>query len=201
MDQWLPTRMTLIERLKDWQDQASWQQFFDTYWKVIHSFALRSGLDETEAMDVVQDTLISVAKHLRAFDYDPARGSFKNWLLKMAQWRIRDQFRRRGLSKRFRRKSRDTQAGTDTVERIPAPTAEMWDSDWERNLLDAALTNVKRRVDPQTFQVFDLYVQKDCPPAKIAELFGISVGQVYLAKHRITSMVKDEVQRLQKDLV
>ena len=55
MAQWLPTRVTLIRRLKDWQDQASWQQFFDTYWRIIHSFALRSGLNESETMHVVQE--------------------------------------------------------------------------------------------------------------------------------------------------
>ena len=201
MDPWLPTRLTLIRRLQDWQDQASWQQFFDTYWRVIRSFALRSGLNETEAMDVVQETLLSVAKHLRTFDYDPELGSFKAWLLRLAQWRIRDQYRRRGPFGRFRPISRNTETGTDTVGRIPAPTAQMWDTDWEHNLLDAALVNVKRRIDPKTYQIFQFYVQKNWPPPKIAKAFGIAVNQVYLTKHRITQMIKDEIQRLQKEMV
>ena len=37
-DELLPTRWTLIERLKNWDDQESWRQFFDTYWKLIQGF-------------------------------------------------------------------------------------------------------------------------------------------------------------------
>ena len=95
-DELIPTRATLIQRLKNWQDQSSWQDFFDTYWKLIYGTAIKSGLTATEAQDVVQETMISVAKHMPAFKYDPAIGSFKTWLLNMTRWRITDQLRKRG---------------------------------------------------------------------------------------------------------
>jgi hypothetical protein len=41
-DELLPTRWTLIERLKNWDDQESWRQFFDTYWKLIYGVAIES---------------------------------------------------------------------------------------------------------------------------------------------------------------
>ncbi len=31
-DDLIPTRWTLLSRLRDWDDQASWRQFFDTYY-------------------------------------------------------------------------------------------------------------------------------------------------------------------------
>jgi hypothetical protein len=96
MDELIPTRATLIQRLKDWQDQSSWQDFFDTYWKLIYGVALKGGLTAAEAQDVVQETMISVAKHMPTFEYDPAIGSFKTWLLNMTRWRITDQLRKRG---------------------------------------------------------------------------------------------------------
>jgi len=61
-DDLLPTRLSLLARLKDWQDQQSWREFFDTYWKLIYSVAIQAGLSDAEAQDVVQDTLVSVAK-------------------------------------------------------------------------------------------------------------------------------------------
>src|SRR5213593_1463943 len=91
----LPTRATLLERLKNWQDQASWQQFFDNYWQLIYGVARKAGLTESEAEEVVQETMFSVAKHMPTFKYDPAIGSFKAWLLKMTRWRIIAQFRKR----------------------------------------------------------------------------------------------------------
>jgi RNA polymerase sigma-70 factor (ECF subfamily) len=54
----------LLVRLKDWGDQKSWQDFFDTYWRLIHSVAIKAGLSEAEAQDVVQETVLTVAKKL-----------------------------------------------------------------------------------------------------------------------------------------
>src|SRR5438552_9093962 len=96
-DQLIPTRATLIDRLKNWQDQSSWQEFFDTYWKLIYGVARQAGLTDAEAQDVVQDTMLSVARHMPGFKYDPAIGSFKGWLLNMTRWRIIDQVRKRRL--------------------------------------------------------------------------------------------------------
>src|ERR1700722_16331892 len=90
------TRTTLLQRLKNWEDQSSWQEFFDVYWKLIYSAALNAGLNEAEAQDVVQETMISVAKHMPTFQYDRALGSFKAWLLNLTRWRITDQLRKRG---------------------------------------------------------------------------------------------------------
>jgi DNA-directed RNA polymerase specialized sigma24 family protein len=56
-DEFIPTRATLINRLKNWQDQASWQDFFDTYWKLIYGLARKFGLNEEDAQDVVQETM------------------------------------------------------------------------------------------------------------------------------------------------
>ena len=91
----LATRRSLVERLGDWEDRKRWQQFFDNYWKLIHGTARKAGLTEAEAQEVVQETLITVAKKMDQLKYDPALGSFKGWLLHITRWRIADQFRKR----------------------------------------------------------------------------------------------------------
>ncbi len=48
----IPTRRSLLTRLKQWDDHESWKDFFDTYWKLVYSAAL----NETEAQEVVQET-------------------------------------------------------------------------------------------------------------------------------------------------
>ena len=73
----LPTRSSLLDRLRNWEDQASWQEFFNTYWKFIYSMAIRSGLSEQEAEDGVQETVLSIAKKMPEFVYDPAVCSFR----------------------------------------------------------------------------------------------------------------------------
>jgi len=204
MDELIPTRATLIQRLKDWQDHTSWQDFFDTYWRLIYGTAIKSGLTATEAQDVVQETMISVAKHMPSFKYDPTIGSFKTWLLNMTRWRITDQLRKRGPFAARPSSFDDPATGTRIVDKVVDPMSRdldaLWDMEWEKNLLNAAMAKVKRRLDPQKFQIFDLYVNKEWTPEKVAATFGISVDQVYLAKHRTTELIREEVERLKKEV-
>ncbi len=204
-DELIPTRATLIHRLKDWQDQASWQDFFDTYWQLIYAVAIKRGLTKSEAEDVVQLTMISVAKHMPGFKYDPAIGTFKTWLLNMTRWRITDQFRNRLPLAECHEECTETDVGDskideDTNHALPE-LEKLWDAEWEKNLLHAAVNKARRRLDPKQFQIFDCYVNKEWPPERIAKAFGISSNQVYLAKHRMTALIKEEVERMQKEIV
>lgn len=201
----IPTRATLIQRLKNWQDQSSWQDFFDTYWKLIFSIARKGGLTEAEAQDVVQETMVSVARHMPSFKYDPSVGSFKAWLLNLTRWRMTDQLRKRGPIATFPGSNEETSTSSYLMDKMVDPAShtldQMWDSEWEKNLLNAAISKVKRRLDPQKYQIFDFYVNKEWPAEKVAESFGISVDQVYLAKHRITEMIREEVKRLEREMI
>jgi RNA polymerase sigma factor (sigma-70 family) len=201
-DELIPTRASLIHRLKDWQDNSSWREFFDTYWKLIYGVARRAGLTDAEAQDVVQETMVSVAKHIPNFKYDPALGSFKAWLLTMTRWRIVGQFRKRGPIADPARES-DSSA-PEAVENLADPTSQtidaVWEAEWESTLLAAALAKVRRCVAPEKYQIFDFYVNKDWPPEKVAERFNVSVDQVYLIKHRLTEAIKTEVSRLQEGI-
>src|SRR6266436_5269712 len=94
-DELIPTRWTLIKRLKNWDDQESWRQFFEIYWKLIFGVAMKAGLNHGEAEEVVQTTVMSVCKNIKDFKADPAAGSFKAWLLNLTRWRITDQLRKR----------------------------------------------------------------------------------------------------------
>src|SRR5947209_6974351 len=94
-DQFIATRRSLLSRLKNWHDQASWQEFFDTYAKLIYRIAAKAGLKDAEAQDVVQETALVVAKKMPGFKYDPAIGSFKSWLLLITRRRIEKQLKKR----------------------------------------------------------------------------------------------------------
>ena len=76
-DDFIPTRHSLLSRLKDWDDQESWRDFFDTYWKLIYGVAIKSGMSDIEAQEVVQETVIAVAKKIPEFKTDPAFDLFK----------------------------------------------------------------------------------------------------------------------------
>lgn len=200
-DDSIATRASLLGRLKNWEDQKSWEEFTQTYSRLILGVAVQSGLTEAEARDVEQETLLCVAKTIHEFESDPARGSFKSWLLNLTRWRIADQFRKRpplGMQP----DGTHTGTGTATIERMPDPGVldAAWESEWRKNLLETALSRIGRRVKPKHLQIFDLYAIRHWPAAKVARHLGISVVQVYLVNHRVTKLVKREVAYLEMKL-
>ena len=214
VDELIPTRATLIHRLKDWQDQASWQEFFDTYWKLIYRVAIQGGLTNTEAEDVVQQTMISVAKHMPNFKYDPALGTFKTWLLNMTRWRITDKRRQRQPhlvayheSPAGHEPDEEERENDEKLRKLPkAPEAapdleKVWEAEWEMNLLAAATAHARRRIDPQQYQIFDCHINKGWPVERVAEAFGMTPNHVYVAKHRVAELIKEEAKRLQKEII
>jgi RNA polymerase sigma factor (sigma-70 family) len=201
--EYLPTRWSLLSRLKDWDDQESWRQFFDLYWRLIHNTALQSGLSHAEAQDVVQDVIISVAKKIESFRTDPSAGSFKHWLLKNTQWRIKDQLRQRARQRaRQKMPSSQSEPHTATIEEVADPSAEtlekVWDQEWQRHVMDAVLVRVKNRVKPEMLQLFDLLVVKGWPALKVSRRMGVSLTQVYYARWKVGSLVRQEVRKLEK---
>jgi RNA polymerase sigma-70 factor (ECF subfamily) len=207
----LRTRRSLISRIKDWGDRDSWQQFYDTYSGLIFGAALSAGLNREEAEEVLQETVLTVAKKLRAetghepaFKYNPEMGSFKGWLLNTTRWKITDQFRKRGALIR-RAARRDTRTNrTPTVAQIPDPNNDFeikFDQDYRLTIQEAALERVKRSVKAKHYQVYDLYVLKQWPASKVASFLGLNAGQVFVAKHRVMALMKKEVQRLQKEVL
>ena len=204
LNEFIPTRKSLLTRLKNWDDQQGWREFFDTYWKLIYSVALKAGFSDAEAQDVVQDTIITVARKMRNFHYDPKIGSFKAWLLLNTRSRIAERFRKKKLPIAERSFSQDATSRTATVERIADPAGQdldaVWDSEWKKSLMEQALEAVKKQVAPKQFQIFDLYVLQETPLETITRALGVSAGQVYLAKHRISQVLKEELKKADRRL-
>jgi RNA polymerase sigma-70 factor (ECF subfamily) len=200
----IPTRASLLARLKDWDDSRSWQEFFDTYWRLVYGRARRAELSDQEAQEVVQETVIAVAKRMHEFKYDPAVASFKTWLFQIVSRRIADQYRKR----RRAGPTLEARPAADDDARLTGPEAEAsvhpdeaWEREWEANLLAAAVERVKRRVKPEHFQVFDYHVLQGHSAAETARHLRTNAGAVYLLKHRVRRLVRKEALRLRETLL
>jgi len=195
---WLPTRQTLLSKLKNWDDQSSWREFFNLYWRLIYGVARQAGLSEVEAQDVVQETIVTVAKQIPQFRYDKSKGSFKSWLRKTAHWRIQDQFRRRQRDQHLTTDS----SGADSDAIQPEAAIDngsfdsLWDTEWKQNLIAVAVDRVKKQVTPKEFQVFDLCTNKEWPAGRVAQALHLFRPQVYYVNKKVTRLIEDEAARL-----
>lgn len=204
-DSMLPTRQSLLSRLRDWQDQDGWREFFDTYWRLIYNVARKSGLGDLEAQEVVQATFIYLSRRMPNFRYEPARGSFKSWLRVVTRSRISVYRRTEKAGDALIREPLpgDVSEGESPLEQFPDPAAdaldEVWQREWEENLLSAAFRRLRSKVSAQQLLIFRLATPGDLPSTQVAKKLDVSLAQVYLARHRVGKMLKAEVQKLRRE--
>jgi RNA polymerase sigma-70 factor (ECF subfamily) len=195
-EDFIPTRYSLLSRLQNRDDQDSWKDFFDIYWRLIYSIALKSGLTEAEAQDAVQETIICVAKDIEKFRRDQSLGSFKGWLRNLTRWRIADQLRKREPAVLV--ENAHLQGLSELPDPADAVLEKIWEEEWQSNLMSAAAERVKRRVKEEHYQIFDLNVVRQWPANKVARTLGVNIARVYLAKHRMLALIRKEVRLLEK---
>ena len=193
----IPTRASLLGRLKNSQDQASWLEFFDTYSSLIYGVARKAGLNDAAAKAVLEATMNSVAELMPKFRYDPELGSFKSWLQQIIRLQIISRtLKPRPLSRASARKTAAIES-----DRSGQAVDQMWETEWKTNLQKVAVANVKRRLDPKKYQIYDLQVNKQLPPEKAAAAMGLSVEEVNDAKKKVAEMIQAEVKRLEEKMV
>lgn len=197
------TRKSLIARLENWEDQRTWDEFYQTYWRLIYAVAIKAGLRQDEAFDCVQETILSIAKQSKKNLYDPEQGSFKTWLMNMTRWRINDQFRKRKKDTAMMGGDWDNDRKTAVIDRVEDPDGDilsrLWNVEWKKNIADAALAKVKAQVSPKQYQIFDCYVVKQWEAKQVQRKLNVSMAQVYLAKHRVGAVLKKELAKLEQD--
>jgi RNA polymerase sigma factor (sigma-70 family) len=197
------TRASLLQRVRDWSDNTSWNEFYQIYSQQIHSLALKSGLSLEEAEDVVQATMLGVADRIRDFQYDRAAGSFKAWICAQAKSKVIDTLRRRHRQEHLFPPRDCPTTRTGTVGRLPDPQNDheaFLDRDWNEAVTETALARVRSTVKPKHYQIFDLYVVKQWPLRRISRTLGVSVPHVYVIKSRVSLLLKKQTRRVRAQL-
>jgi RNA polymerase sigma-70 factor (ECF subfamily) len=194
-----------LSRNQHWDDQKSWEDFYQIYQPLIFGAAIAAGLTESEAEDVVSETTIAVAKEIGNFEYHPEKSTFKTWLHGIARHKVADQYRKRlGKGRVLEPISaghEDSAATSAILDSASQVLDEIWDQEWERTLLDAAKERVKRKVRPAQFQIYDYHVLQEHSVRETTRALGVSRATVYLAKHRVGRQMRNQVAYLRTKFV
>ena len=81
------------------------------------------------------------------------------------------------------------------------PLEKLWSEEWESNLMAAALEQVKRQVSAKQYQTFDLHVLQNLSVRDTARTLQVSVASVYMAKMRLTRLLKKQVRALEAKMI
>jgi RNA polymerase sigma-70 factor (ECF subfamily) len=191
------TRRSLLVRLRrDPSDPNAWAELVRHYGPRIHAWCLRWNLQEADAQDVTQDVLLKLAKAMRDFNYDPSR-SFRAWLKTLTNHALSDFLESR---QRAAQGSGDSQV-IDMLHSVEARADLLLrlEEEFDRELLEEAMTRVRLRVEPQTWEAFRLTALEGLSGAEAAERIPMQVAQVFVAKRRVQKMLQDVVAKLDQE--
>jgi RNA polymerase sigma-70 factor (ECF subfamily) len=184
----------LLLRIRDPKDRLAWREFVGVYAPLIHAYGRRRGLQDSDAADLTQEVLYRVARASSAFEYDPARGSFRGWLLAVT---------RNELRKMAARHARQASGAGDTdILRLLEQQADASDEDgWEReyrwNLFQWAANKVRVEFREPTWQAFWRTAVLAAGIDQVARDLGLSPGAVYVARSRVTARIRQEIEAVE----
>lgn len=197
----LETRSSLIQRLKATINGESWEEFFHTYWELIYNVARRAGLSEADAQDIVQETILKVHNSLDRFEYNRKRGTFKGWLRTVTRSRLNDFFKKQQRRPALNQPLEEAADELQNLEDPEGPEIEkIWDEEWNRNLIQAALSRTKKLSSPKQFQIFKCHYIDEWTVRETCRTLGVNAAQVYMAKQRIGKIFREAVETLQEQV-
>jgi RNA polymerase sigma-70 factor (ECF subfamily) len=187
------TRASLILRLPDAEDVEAWDEFVEIYQPFLYRMARRQGFQDADAHELVQEVLAAVARAVDRWVPDRSRGRFRDWLFRIAR-----NFMINFLS---RPKHRSLGTGDSNIARLLEqqcdPTSEPsqeFELEYRREIFRQAAMRVQSMVNENTWQAFWQSSVLDRPIAEVAAELNISRGSVYIARSRVMSRLREQVQ-------
>ncbi len=186
------TQPSLLSRVRDPADDASWREFDAKYRELILRYCRARGLQTSDAEDARQIAMANLAKSLRSFEYQPARGRFRGYL---------GQVVRSAISRHFKRPNEQARAlDTNVLVTVEADDAgqadEVWEREWVRHHYRLAMQTVRAAFDPKSVQIFDRLLAGD-GVSQLASDFQTTTQAV----HKIKQRIRDRLEELIADQI
>ena len=193
-----PTRVTLLARIKDGADADAWREFVHLYGPVVYGFARKRGLQDADAADLMQEVLRSVARNAGKLEYDPKRGTFRGWLYTVTRNKVYNFL----SGQKNRPRAIGDSAAQERLDSVPDRGDDRdddWDVEYQRRLSAKAMDAVRHEFQPNTWKAFWGTAVEGRAAQEVGAELRMSPGAVYVAKSRVLSRLRDEVQRMQAE--
>ncbi len=189
------TTTLLLARLHDSRDEEAWKLFDSRFRGVVLSAALRLGLSQSDAEDAAQDTMYQSIRDYQAGKYDRSRGRLSSWIIAIAHHRIID----------IQRRKKHAMRGGDEVDQgTPLGSLESvtraFEQALERRIFEQAWEHVREKdgASTSTIRAFELTALRGVPPSQAALECNMSVDQVYVARNRIATKLRETVEKIDR---
>ncbi|MFO0831883.1 MAG: sigma-70 family RNA polymerase sigma factor [Phycisphaerales bacterium] len=191
------THASLLARLGQSLDggaDAAWREFVDRYGELIRGFCRSRNVLGADCDDVVQEVLLSLAKAMPGFRYDPAKGKFRSYLKTVTLHAI---FRKSGQKHRGEALA-DVEALTHAAAADDVVDAT-WEQEWRRYHLRRAMQVIDAEFSSRDRAAFSRYAVAGEDGGMISKDLGISMDALYQIKTRITRRLAQVIEQQVQD--
>jgi RNA polymerase sigma-70 factor (ECF subfamily) len=194
------TQPSLLIRLRNHSDESAWEEFTELYGPLVHQLARRRGLQDADAQDLVQEVFRAVARAIERYDPDPALGSFRGWLSRIAANLIVNWM---NAQRRHPRGSGDTDVHRllEEASELPADESAFFEIEYRRRLLAWAAERVRGTFPEPVWRAFWQTAIENRPVKEVAKALGTSVGTVYQYKSRVVVRIRRTIERFDGDSI
>lgn len=188
MTAWPATRYSLLARLADGDDHAAWTEFERIYRPAVYRYARSRGLQQADALEVVQEVMLAVHRAVAEWRPSHRPGSFRAWLAEAT---------RRLTFQVIRQRTRLAPGGAVEPQDLGSIAAHAEDSEeleHQRWLFFCAAAEVESEVHETTWRAFWKTAVENRPVAEVAAELGLTVGNLYSAKCRVLARIRARIK-------
>ncbi len=190
------TRANLLLRLRDPRDHEAWLEFASLYEPVIYRVLRRLGLQDADAVELLQELFLAVSRNVDSWQHGAEHGSFRGWLRRVTRNLVVSWVRRQKRHVLTSSVDLDSLLKSHPVE--DSPETEEFDRELRRAMFLKASEQVRAEVRPEIWQAFWDVSVTGTSVAETASRLGMTVGAVRVAKCRIISRLRQVVAEMEE---
>jgi RNA polymerase sigma-70 factor, ECF subfamily len=186
------TSRSLLARVQADESEA-WDRLVNLYAPLVLHWCQSGGLQGPDAADIFQQVFQSVVVNVGSFRKERAGDTFRGWLRRITQNKVRDHFRQQG------REAHGT-GGSSALERFsqlpePGPAEDELEAHdkIEQELFVRALELIRSEFEPRTWSAFWQTVVEDRSAKDVGDDLAMSPGAVRVAKSRVLHRLRQEL--------
>jgi RNA polymerase sigma factor (sigma-70 family) len=189
------TRLTLLQRACDSENQDAWQEFSEIYRDFIHIFLNKFQIPTQESEDITQQVMLRLWKYLGS--YDSSKAKFRTWLVTII--RNTAMTHMSSLSKSNHISADSNELFILVEDDRQNVLEERYESEWKDYITKLALKNVGKQFRGNTINSFKLSLKGKSIP-DIAVQLEMKDQSVRNSINRVKVVMIVEIQRLRKEL-
>ena len=190
----MQTSRSLLQQLAGDGESHVWNRLVSLYTPLIERWLQRNSVHQNDVGDLLQEVLYTLACDLPSFQHNGRIGAFRSWLRQVTLNRCRRYWEARGKS---------SQVGSEKIyemlNQLQDPSSELthrWNEEYDQHVLGELLAIIQSDFAERTIAIFRRTAIEGVPAPSVAAEFSVKVGQVYKAKFRVMSRLREEADRL-----